>query len=304
MHTSVTFQGLERHLFPHEHDAGVLRWEHHTVTTGSVFYHYHPQYELNLVEAGSVRRIVGDDESTVAGRELVLIGPNMPHRWEPSRPGFSSDATNRDGRLAEFWVAAFSRESIGLELLGRPEMRAARGLLERSSRGLRFSTATTEVAGPRLQALGDSDGIRRVAHFLELLHTLADDSEAEPIVSEAYESSDVEADYRLVAELVERVTGEEARANRRRPSLTDAAAFARMSVPTFTRFFRRMTGRSFISYINSLRVARACTLLKETALAIVDVCEESGFDNLSHFNRQFLKQVGVQPRVYRVRARG
>jgi AraC-like DNA-binding protein len=36
-------------------------------------------------------------------------------------------------------------------------------------------------------------------------------------------------------------------------------------------------------------------------LAIVDVCYDSGFNNLSHFNKQFRKNTGVTPSEYRKR---
>jgi AraC-like DNA-binding protein len=119
--------------------------------------------------------------------------------------------------------------------------------------------------------------------------------------SAGYHASGVQADYELIARIVERFAGESGRGEQRTPSLAQAADMANMSVPTFTRFFRRMTGDSFVSYINRIRIARACTLLEETRNPIVEVAAEAGFGNLSHFNRQFRARTGMPPRVYRSR---
>ncbi len=287
MRTTVRFDALARHVFPNERESRLFHWEHHEIFSQGVFYHYHPQFELNLIETPSARRIIGDDESVISGTELVLISPNLPHRWE------------LDEGEARFWLLAFSRESLGLDLLARSELTAVRSLFARAERGLVFSSRACQAVSRLIKSLDNAIGIRRLVVFGEILEAICGDAAAHPIASDSYHSSGVEAEYRLVAEIVGHFAGAEAYAAKRRPSLDDAAAIARMSVPSFTRFFRRMTGDSFVSYVNRLRIARACTLLEETDDSILDVSIEAGFANLSHFNRQFKRYTGVQPRAYR-----
>ena len=80
---------------------------------------------------------------------------------------------------------------------------------------------------------------------------------------------------------------------------TDVAAFAGMSVSTFTRFFRRHTGSSFVRYLNRLRINEACELLMFSDLTVTDICYRVGFNNLSNFNRQFLAMKQVPPSRFR-----
>lgn len=72
-----------------------------------------------------------------------------------------------------------------------------------------------------------------------------------------------------------------------------------MTPDSFSRFFRRIVGRSFTSYLNELKVARACALLYDTDLPITQVATESGFANLANFNRRFKELKELTLRSYR-----
>src|SRR3546814_15850867 len=76
-----------------------------------------------------------------------------------------------------------------------------------------------------------------------------------------------------------------------------------LSPAGFSRSFRRHTGLALVKYVNRLRINLACQLLMGDAEArITDVCFSSGFNNLSNFNRQFLKLKGIPPSRFRTRS--
>lgn len=60
-----------------------------------------------------------------------------------------------------------------------------------------------------------------------------------------------------------------------------------------------MTGSSFVSYLNEYRLSEAAQLLRGSDKKILTVANETGFDSLSNFNRQFRQRYGVTPREYR-----
>ncbi len=72
-----------------------------------------------------------------------------------------------------------------------------------------------------------------------------------------------------------------------------------MNVSDFSRRFKERAGCPLFEFINRQRVARACALLKSSGLSIIDIAEAVGYNNLSFFNRYFLRIVGVSPREYR-----
>jgi transcriptional regulator GlxA family with amidase domain len=65
----------------------------------------------------------------------------------------------------------------------------------------------------------------------------------------------------------------------------------------------RAAGRGFADTVRHLRVIKACTLLFETDRPIADICFDTGYRNLSNFNRQFRFETGMTPREYRQRIR-
>lgn len=86
---------------------------------------------------------------------------------------------------------------------------------------------------------------------------------------------------------------------RERIYLSQGACVANMSVSYFSYFFREITGKSFISFVNDVRLEKAIELMADTKKSLSDVCEESGINDMSYFNRLFRKKFGISPGKYR-----
>jgi AraC-like DNA-binding protein len=74
-----------------------------------------------------------------------------------------------------------------------------------------------------------------------------------------------------------------------------------MAKGSFCRFFKANTGMTLIEYLNQMKVGLACRLLMDRDISMQEVCFDSGFNNLSHFNKQFKKITGLPPMKYRER---
>lgn len=83
-------------------------------------------------------------------------------------------------------------------------------------------------------------------------------------------------------------------------TVSDMADIAGFSESHFMRFFKETFGVSFITYLNDYRLSMAARLLLSTEENILDISQEVGFDNLSHFNRQFKKKYDKTPKEYRL----
>jgi AraC-like DNA-binding protein len=84
--------------------------------------------------------------------------------------------------------------------------------------------------------------------------------------------------------------------------LQEMVVLAQMSRATFCREFKSYTGRSFIEFLNEVRIDAACQQLLLTGESISDIAFESGFGNLSHFNRLFRRLKSRSPREFRAQA--
>jgi len=81
-------------------------------------------------------------------------------------------------------------------------------------------------------------------------------------------------------------------------SVEDIANMVHMTTTSFCRFFKQRTNKPFIQYVNEIRVGYACKLLLEEKYNISQIAYESGFENLSNFNKQFKKIKNLTPRQF------
>jgi AraC-like DNA-binding protein len=274
--------------FPHYEDRRI-RVEYHRGRVGFT-YHYHPQYELTLMRGDAGKRVVGDNLSDYFDPDLVLLGPNLPHSW-------AYEPLPVKAMKSDWVVVVFTLESLGVELLDRPEMDGVRDLLDRATQGLAFGPDVVPALEPSIRRLVTAQGLDRLLGLLSVLNALSRVRRPPPLVSKGYCPSRNEQEHAALA----RVLSEIDRRSEGKIPLRDIAQRAGMSIPTFTRFFRRNTGTTFVKYVNEWRTRRACILLRETDKTVLDVGLAVGYENLSHFNRQFRRFVGMSPRAYRKR---
>ena len=65
------------------------------------------------------------------------------------------------------------------------------------------------------------------------------------------------------------------------------------------KFFKQHMGTGFIEYLNDYRLTMAERLLKSSDSSVLEIAEQSGFDNLSYFNRIFKRKYGMSPGKWR-----
>jgi AraC-like DNA-binding protein len=250
------------------------------------YWHVHPEIELTLIVRSRGRRFVGDSIEPYEDGDLVLLGPNLPHTW---------DSDPRRGGRHEAVFCQFSGSFLGPEFLRAPELAPARRLLDRSALGLRFSGKTQKAVARRMDGMDRLQGLARLAALLEVLDLLARSREVRTLSSREFVPSLRRGDAgridRVCRMLNERCT--------ERVTLAEAAAAAHLSIPAFSRFFRRKTGRTLVAYLHELRTGLACRELIETERPVSDIAFDSGFNNLSNFNRRFRALKGMNPRDYR-----
>lgn len=84
-----------------------------------------------------------------------------------------------------------------------------------------------------------------------------------------------------------------------RITLHDLASVMGLCEGQFCRFFKSMTRRSAIDYLNHYRITQSIALLSDTDKSISEIAGLVGFNNISYFNKIFLKYMHVTPTAYR-----
>ena len=252
-------------------------------------WHVHPEYELIHVVQGRGYRIVGDNISRLSPGDLVMVGPGLPHIWQDEHIAEKQSTVH-------FLLIQFQERILGEALLGLSAMEPVRRLLHQAKRGLHIVGKTRVRVSTMMKDMANVEGMERIVKFLQILTVLAASNDCKPIASVGFVSDASLFDQERIDRVFQFLNAKFSEPVR----VSDVARTLNLSEGAFSRFFRIHTGKTFPEFINELRIGRACVLLQENNLNVTEVAYESGFTNLSNFNRQFLKLKGLSPRRFRL----
>ena len=248
--------------------------------------HFHPEYELNFVQNGKgINRVVGDSIEEIDNVELVLIGPNLHHAW------LNNNCSSN--KIREITIQ-FDENLFNNELLSRKIMKPIKDMLDRSIHGILFSKKTSQDLFERLAQVSKLDSMDYFLELLSILHDLAN-SRNQRLLSnytinrDSFENSDkIKKIYEYVQENFDK-----------KITLSEASELVNMSQVSFNRFMKKRTGKTFVDYVNDVRIGHAAIRLVEKDITISEIAFNCGFNNIANFNRVFKKSKKCTPSQYK-----
>ncbi|MEO8861010.1 MAG: AraC family transcriptional regulator [Ginsengibacter sp.] len=249
--------------------------------------HFHEEYELNFIKnAEGAQRVVGDHVEEIGNIELVLVGSNLHHGW----------FTNKcKGKMIDEITIQFHRDLFDEKFLQRNQMSFIRTLLQRSSRGVLFSKATTLSIMPRLIQLPQRHGFDSVLELMSILHDLSISRNLKTLSHVSFNTEMPSYNSRRIEKIMTLLNKDFSE----NITLGDAAKIAGMAEVSFSRFFKFRTGKTFIDTLNEVRLGHATRMLIDTTNSINEIAYKCGFNNMSNFNRVFKKKKDSTPKEFR-----
>ena len=252
-------------------------------------WHFHPEMELVCIQSSEGTRFIGDNIEPFAKGEVILIGENLPHMWLNHDHYFDKKSKLR----AKATAVHFKKEFLGDYFFQIPEMKQISKLFERSKLGIKFINLDDKVC-KRINGLPKLDGYHKLIEFLDILNSLANHDEFQLLSSQGYADSFRHIDNENMVKTYEYVYNNFTKSI----YLKDVADVIHMNPASFSRFFKRINNRTFSRFLNEVRIGYACKLMIEKNRDITSICFESGFNNISNFNRQFKSIKGMSPTAY------
>jgi AraC-like DNA-binding protein len=254
-------------------------------------YHYHPEYELTLILKGEGTRFVGDTIESFSSGDLVLIGADLPHVWKSN----VSDNADDTPKINSSSIAVhFAKDFLGSHFFQTPELHLVNELLEWSTRGVQIVGKTKREVAKRLLRMPHQNSTERLITLLDILHRISRSSENRVLSTAHFTTTYLPDDSIRIKNVYQYVITHFKSPMR----LQEAAKAANMSPTSFCRYFKQHTRKTFSSFVNEIRVSYACRLLQDEKMKMSAVCYESGFGNLSNFNKQFKNVVRLTPMQY------
>lgn len=242
--------------------------------------HCHAEYEINLVLLSDGKHIIGTREEPFSEVDMVIIAPFVPHVWKAREEGNRVITVQFSGKMLDF------------PMLRLRQFRSIETFLKRAVPAAKFHLSEDDPLVSEVLALAQAKDFDATVAFLRLLNSMA---EREFTILGDVDSGMRQSRSRRVARVMEysqEHLGETIR-------LSDVSSLVDMSDSAFSHFFKKHTNLSYITYLNGLRISRACRELESTAMSVSEICWDCGFNNKSNFNRLFLQAKGMTPSAYR-----
>lgn len=256
-----------------------------TPKLNEIFYwHFHPEYEIVYVEAPTGFRHIGDHISKYEGSDLALIGSNIPH--------LNFDYGSKT--IVETVVVQMKEDFLGKHFLSLPEMIAIKDLFEKAKSGLAFYGETKKFAGEKLKQLTLLSHFKQLLTLLEVFQLLAQSNEIKMLDAKPIASASLLKEQQRIHKVYHYIETN----YQENIDVNEVAKLCHLTTAAFCRYFKKSTHYTFTNFLNHFRINQSKKILMQDK-TVTEACYESGFENISYFNKTFKKFSGENPSVFR-----
>ncbi len=247
--------------------------------------HQHEEIQISFIVEGEGTLIVGDTVNYYTKNDILVIGSHIPHVFK------SDVSTSKKSHMLSLF---FTKQSFGAHFFDLAELKEIDPFFKRSKHGFKIASRQKEAKGLFLQI----EKASKLHRFLILLQVLKLSSKCH---------------YKSLSSFIYDKKYSDNEGNRMRNvfeytmnhfecdiTLDTIAEVANMTKNAFCKYFKKRTNKTYVQFLNELRLEHACKLLlSSNDLTISEVAEKSGFNNMSNFNRQFKVVKKSSPSFFR-----
>jgi AraC-like DNA-binding protein len=253
--------------------------------------HFHPDIEILVVNQGTGTIFVGDSVSRFGPGDLIMIGQNVPHKWCSDEKYTQTNSTLTNDVI----FILFKTDIFGEPFWNLPESKFILRLIQNSQRGIKLTGVTCKEVTAYMRDITDATGFERIRLLVSILSIISFRKEylylASPIVQNAINESDFERLNKVYDYVIENFPQE--------ITLEKVASVASLTPASFCRYFKKRTNKTFVQFLNEIRIAHACQFLIDEEFSVSKICYSCGFNNISFFIKQFKRITGSTPLQYK-----
>lgn len=258
-----------------------------------VFYdklHQHKEIQLTRIVNGKGTFIAGSTIIPFTAGDIFLIASQVPHVFRSD-----SETETTQSHSVSLYFDGNSRlfQSI-------PEMKAIRDYFNRQGYvyKINHATQTGQTIENQLNVIKNETSSHRLIPFIYVMDKIVKSPED---VTEISSSVDIRNFTDKEGHRMNDIIQHTFNHCHRDISISEIAEIAHLTPEAFCRYFKLRTRKTYITFLNEIRISHACKLLDQTDLTITEVCFKTGFNNVSNFNRMFKRMTGITPREYNKR---
>lgn len=238
------------------------------------FMHHHLSFEIFYIINGEREYFIEDDFFRLSEGDLVVVPENLLHRT--------------DGKSASRYLIYFSRTY--LEKYLAPQMISSLSIHrpyvfrpdeeQREPLKVLFNKIFSEYGKAPM------DDPRLFGYLLQILLMLTNCNNS--YAPSEYTDNRMEEIIKFVNENYSGIG-----------SISEIASRFYISKYYLCRLFNQNLGISLITYLNTIKIRRACEMLCEGKYSITDIATKCGFNSPSYFCKVFKEERGISPTQYK-----
>jgi AraC-like DNA-binding protein len=259
----------------------------------STAFHFHAECQITYMVESEGKRIIGDSIENFEKGELIFLGSNIPHVWY-NREAYFDDKVNQKHARS---ISVFFNPDKLIELLVQlGDMQKMKAVLQVAGRGMKFYGETkSQLKKLLVQLVKEEEDFPKMILLFKILEVLTQTKEYDLLASQGYTNTYQLKDNDRMDKVFKYVFENFATDMQ----LDDVAALINMNKQAFCRYFKSRTQKTFVEFVNEVRIGHACKLITDGERQIGNLAYECGFNSLSNFNRFFKEAKGVTPRDYK-----
>ncbi len=265
-------------------DSSFIVKEYLILPNSAMYMRTHDEYEITVITRGSGKRFIGNTIENFIEGDIFILGPHVPHSVQIDE--------NQEGHAI---TIHFLKSAFGSGFFDIPENSHIKEFLHYSQLGLTLKSKNQGLV-EKIKNLTNKNGYSRMLYFFDLLNEIANRKDKKVVSSRGFTKISNNKDYVSVNKTYEYIIK---RFENQSISLIEISDHLNMSPSTFCRFFKKHFKKTYTKFINEVRIGHSCKLLQETNKNIAQVAFASGYNHLTHFNKQFKKIMKCSPREYK-----
>lgn len=253
--------------------------------------HRHNETQITYVKKGTGTLITGSLMQAFGPGDVFIIGANQPHLFKSDLMYFEKD---NPFNIHSFNIF-FDPQGFLSHLLQFPEMSMIKKFIDSTAQGIQASVHNAPLLSEYITRTIQNTQGYRLATFIEMLQTMSKIKDWKYLSNQHIENpiSDYEG---LRMDDIYQYTMKNYNKN---ISLEEIAAVIHLTPQSFCRYFRKHTRKTYTNFLNEIRINEACKKFTfNDFTSISAIAYQTGFNNVSTFNRVFKSIIGKSPSEY------
>jgi|TARA_R110002110_G_scaffold92680_3_gene241874 AraC-like DNA-binding protein/quercetin dioxygenase-like cupin family protein len=247
--------------------------------------HQHEEFQISYIIAGAGTLIVGDSIHNYEEGDVFIFDENLPHV-------FKSDSSKID--FSHMKTIFFTKAAFGRDFFEIEELKPLLSFFKKAENGFKV-LSNKRSAHKIFENLFITSKLDRFILFFQLLKVLKQ-SKIEPLSSFISDKKYSDNEGRRMSAVLEFTMNH----FQKEITLDTISQEAAMTKNAFCKYFKKRTNKTYMTFLNELRIEEASKLLQvQKDLSITEIAEACGFQNISNFNRKFRRIKGKTPRDFR-----